>query len=87
LEFIDDSGQKVGAKFDEFSGIEVIDRKINPFFSRKYVDEARRQSLAAKRYGLKPVWELRDSNAVNAAKRFVIKNGFDINVRLVGESN
>jgi Pretoxin HINT domain len=74
LEFTDEAGNVVGAKFDGVQGLEVIDRKLNPFFSAKAVDEAMRQSAVAQQYGLQAVWELPTQLAVDAANRFMRAN-------------
>ena len=74
LEFTDDAGKVVGAKFDGVQGSELIDRKLNPVFSAKAVDQARRQSAVAKHYCLKAVWELPDQKALDAANRFLQSN-------------
>jgi hypothetical protein len=83
LEFTDASGATVGAKFDSVSGYELIDRKTNPFFSAKAVDQARRQAAVARHYGLTAVWELPNQEAVDAASRFMKSNDVEgIVVRL-----
>lgn len=83
LEFTDPAGNVVGAKFDGVQGIELIDRKLNPFFSKKAVDQATRQAAVAEYYGLKAVWELPSKAAVEAANRFLMANGISgITVRL-----
>jgi len=61
VEFIDKSGQTVGAKFDGVAGDELIDRKVNPVFSAKAADQARRQAAVAEHYGMQAVWELPDA--------------------------
>ena len=83
LEFTDDAGKTIGAKFDGVQGLEVIDRKMNPFFSAKAVDEARRQAAVARHFGLQAVYELPTPAAVNAANRFMKINNIEgITVRL-----
>ena len=74
LEFIDPAGNVVGAKFDGVSGVDLIDRKLNPFFSAKAIDQATRQVAVARHYGLKVVWELPTQQAVDAATRFLSTN-------------
>jgi hypothetical protein len=74
LEFTDDAGQVVGAKFDGARGMELIDRKLNPVFSAKAVDQATRQAAVARHYGLTAVWELPTPQAVAAANRFMQSN-------------
>jgi RHS repeat-associated protein len=74
LEFTDASGTIVGAKFDGVQGLELIDRKLNPYFSAKAVNEAIRQAAVAKHYGLQAVWELPSPAAVSAANRFMQHN-------------
>jgi RHS repeat-associated protein len=71
LEFTDDAGNVIGAKFDGVQGMQLIDRKTNPFFSAKAVDEATRQVAVAQHYGLQAVWELPNPEAVSAANRFM----------------
>jgi hypothetical protein len=71
LEFTDSAGNRIGAKFDGLQGSELIDRKMNPFFSAKAVDEAIRQVAVARHYGLQAVWELPTQQAVDAANRFM----------------
>ena len=83
LSFKDKSGNVIGAKFDGVQGRELIDRKLNPFFSAKAIDEAKRQAAVAQHYGLQAVWELPDQAAVNAANRFMQSNNITgITVRL-----
>ncbi len=83
LEFVDSSGTAIGAKFDGVKGIELIDRKLNPFFSSKAVDQAMRQAAVARHYGLTAVWELPTTEAVAAANRFMQANNIEgIVVRL-----
>ena len=83
LEYQDDSGRVVGAKFDGVSGTELIDRKLNPVFSAKAVDQARRQVAVAQHHGLQAVWELPSQRAVDAANRFMTANKIEgIVVRL-----
>ena len=83
LGFTDEAGNIIGAKFDGVSGLELIDRKLNPFFSSKAVDEAIRQAAVARYYSLQAVWELPTPNAVNAANRFIQSNNITgIRVRL-----
>jgi RHS repeat-associated protein len=74
LEFIDPAGNVIGAKFDGVRGFELIDRKLNPFFSAKAIDQATRQVAVARHYGLKVVWELPTQQAVEAANRFLSTN-------------
>ncbi len=74
LEFTDEAGNVVGAKFDGVQGSELIDRKLNPVFSSKAVDQATRQSAVAQRYGLQAVWELPNQQALDAANRFLRSN-------------
>jgi RHS repeat-associated protein len=86
LEFVDESGALVGAKFDGVSGNELIDRKINPVFSAKAVDQARRQSAVASHFRLTAVWEMKTPSAVSAAERFMKTNEIEgISVRLAPE--
>jgi len=83
LEFTDDGGNVVGAKFDGVNGAELIDRKLNPVFSPKAADQATRQAAVAQHYGLKAVWELPTQKAVDAANRFLQSNSVNgISVRL-----
>ncbi len=83
LQFVDEAGNIVGAKFDGLRGTELIDRKLNPFFSTKAVDQARRQIAVAQHYGLQAVWELPTPEAVSAANRFMQSNKITgITVRL-----
>jgi hypothetical protein len=83
LQFVDDAGKVIGAKFDGVKGLELIDRKINPFFSAKAANEATRQAAVARRYGLQAVWELPNQTAVDAANRFLQRNNIsDILVRI-----
>ena len=83
LEFTDASGAKVGAKFDGLSGTELIDRKLNPYFSPKAVDQALRQAAVSRHYGLTAVWEMPTQEAVDAANRFMKSNSIEgIIVRL-----
>ena len=71
LEFTDETGNVVGAKFDGLQGSELIDRKLNPVFSAKAVDQATRQSAVAQHYGLQAVWELPNQQALDVANRFL----------------
>jgi hypothetical protein len=71
LSFIDEAGSTVGAKFDSVYGRELIDRKLNPFFSSKAAEQARRQVAVGNYYGLQVVWELPTAEAVAAAERFM----------------
>jgi RHS repeat-associated protein len=83
LEFMNEAGQTVGAKFDGVDGLELIDRKLNPFFNAKAVDQATRQAAVAQYYGLQTVWEFPTSDAVSAANRFMQTNNITgITVRL-----
>jgi len=83
LEFTDETGNVIGAKFDGALGTELIDRKLNPFFSAKAVDQATRQVRVAQHYGLQAVWELPTPQAVDAANRFLETNKISgISVRL-----
>ncbi len=83
LSFTDESGNIIGAKFDGVNGTELIDAKLNPFFSTKAVDEATRQAAVAQYYRLQAVWEFPTQDAVNAANRFMQTNNIaGITVRL-----
>jgi len=83
LEFTDQSGTTVGAKCDGVKGNELVDRKLNPVFSPKVVDQATRQAAVAQHYGLTAVWELPTQEAVDAANRFMKSNDIKgITVRL-----
>ena len=83
LSFTDESGNIIGAKFDGVNGTELIDAKLNPFFSAKAIDEATRQAAVARYYGLQAVWEFPTQDAVNAANRFMQTNNVTgITVRL-----
>jgi hypothetical protein len=83
LEFTDSSGNVVGAKFDGVQGIELIDRKMNPVFSAKAVDQAVRQAAVAQHYHLTVVWEFPTQVAVEAANRFLKANNIsNITVRI-----
>jgi hypothetical protein len=83
FEFQDQQGNIIGAKFDGVQGMQAIDRKLNPYFSAKAVDEAARQTAVAQYYGLEAVWELPTQEAVDAANRFMqTKNITGITVRL-----
>jgi len=64
-------GSLVTAKFDGLAGNEIIDRKLNPVFTPKAVDQARRQAATAAYNGYQAVWELPTAEAVAAAKRFM----------------
>ena len=64
-------GTPVTAKFDGVNGNEIIDRKLNPMFTDKAVDQARRQAATAAYHGLRAVWELPTPEAVAAANRFM----------------
>ncbi|MDX8031923.1 RHS repeat-associated core domain-containing protein [Lentzea sp. BCCO 10_0856] len=75
LEFADDAGNKIGAKFDGVSGNEVIDRKLNVVWSNKSADQATRQAATAAHYGLKAVWELPTAAAAGGATRFLADRG------------
>jgi len=86
LEFVDESGAVVGAKFDGGSGSELIDRKIDPVFSAKAVNQARRKSAVARHFSLTAVWETKTPSAVSAADRFMKTNEIEgIVVRLATE--
>jgi RHS repeat-associated protein len=74
LEFTTPEGEIIGVKFDGVTSTELIDRKLNPFFSQKAVDEATRQAAVAQHYGLQAVWELPTPKAVSAAERFLNVN-------------
>ncbi|MEM9204019.1 MAG: hypothetical protein AAGC53_20455 [Actinomycetota bacterium] len=52
-------------------GDTLIDRKLNPFFSAKAVDAARRQIAVADHFRMNVVWELPTPEAVSAAERFM----------------
>ncbi len=83
LEFTNEAGQTIGAKYDGVQGLELIDRKLNPFFSAKAVDEATRQAAVARYYDLQAVWELPTPRAVSSANRFMQTNNITgITVRL-----
>jgi hypothetical protein len=83
LEFTNEAGETIGAKFDGVQGLEVIDRKLNPYFTAKAVGQATRQAAVARYYGLQAVWELPTPSAVNAANRFMRANNITgITVRL-----
>ncbi|GIE77713.1 hypothetical protein Aph02nite_36630 [Actinoplanes philippinensis] len=71
LEMPGADGKPVTAKFDGLEGNEIIDRKLNPRFTEKAVDQARRQAATAAYHGLTPVWELPDEAAMSAAIRFM----------------
>ena len=64
-------GTTVTAKFDGIDGNEVIDRKLNPMFTDKAVDQARRQAATAAHNGFQAVWEMPTPGAVAAANRFM----------------
>jgi hypothetical protein len=82
LSFSDESGSVIGAKFDGAAGLELIDRKLSPYFSEKAVDQATRQAAVARHYGLRAVWELPTQDALEAANRFLKSNNLNgINVR------
>jgi RHS repeat-associated protein len=86
LQFVDENGSVVGAKFDGVSDSELIDRKMNPVFSAKAVDQARRQLAVANHFGLTPVWEMKSPAAVSAAERFMNANELQgFTVRLAPE--
>jgi RHS repeat-associated protein len=83
LEFTNAEGKTVGAKFDGVQGTELIDRKLNPVFSSKAIDQAQRQAAVAQHYGLNAVWEMKTAEAVEAANRFMRANKIEgITVRL-----
>ncbi|MFL6247287.1 MAG: Ig-like domain-containing protein [Thermoanaerobaculia bacterium] len=83
LEFTDAAGNTVGAKFDGVQGSKLIDRKLNPVFSAKAVDQATRQVSVARHYGLQVVWELPTPQALEAANRFLKTNNISgITVRI-----
>jgi hypothetical protein len=84
LEMPGADGSVVSARFDGADGLEVIDRKLNPVFSSKAVDQARRQAGVAAYNGMQAVWELPTPAAVAAANRFMEYAGVStIMVRLV----
>jgi len=86
IDFTDPNGQVIGAKFDGARGSELIDRKMNPVFSAKAVDQAQRKAAVAQHHGLQAVWELPDAKAVEAANRFMKANKIvGITVRLPQE--
>jgi RHS repeat-associated protein len=74
LEFTDPAGNVIGAKFDGAQGLELIDRKLNPVFSAKAIDQAIRQAAVARHYHLQAVWELPTQAALEAAQRFIRAN-------------
>jgi hypothetical protein len=83
FEFLDQDGNIIAAKFDGVQGMQAIDRKINPYFSAKAVDEATRQAAVAQYHGLEAVWEHPTQEAVDAANRFMRTNNITgITVRL-----
>jgi hypothetical protein len=83
LEFTDPAGNVVGAKFDGVEGLRLIDRKLNPVFSAKAVDQATRQVAVARHHGLQVVWELPTPQALEAANRFLKTNNISgITVRI-----
>jgi hypothetical protein len=70
-------------KSEPVKGMQAIDRKINPYFSAKAVDEATRQAAVAQYHGLEAVWEHPTQEAVDAANRFMRTNNITgITVRL-----
>jgi hypothetical protein len=76
-------GSTVTAKFEGVDGNEIIDRKLNPRFSPKAVDQAQRQAATAAYNGLLAVWKLSTQDAVDAADRFMqYANTSTITVRL-----
>lgn len=84
MSFIDeDTGLEVAAKFDGVRRNQLIDRKTNPAFSAKAVNEAQRQVEVASHYGLQVVWQLPTESAVAAANRFMTVNNItEITVEL-----
>jgi hypothetical protein len=64
-------GSMVTARFDGLDGNEIIDRKLNPMFTEKAVEQAQRQAATAAYNGLQAVWELPIAEAVAAANRFM----------------
>ncbi|WP_158711610.1 ricin-type beta-trefoil lectin domain protein [Streptomyces xylophagus] len=64
-------GTVVTAKFDGVNGSEIIDRKLNPMFTEKSVDQARRQAATAAYHGLTAVYEVPDEAALAAMNRFM----------------
>jgi hypothetical protein len=64
-------GSVVTAKFDGVDGNEIIDRKLNPRFTEKAVDLARRQAATAAYHGLTPVYEVPNEEALAAMNRFM----------------
>ncbi|MDQ1006442.1 RHS repeat-associated protein [Streptomyces sp. V4I23] len=83
LEMPGADGIPVTAKFDGVNGNEIIDRKLNPRFTEKAVDQARRQAATAVYNGLQAVWELPTADAVAAANRFMTYAGITtITVRM-----
>ncbi len=65
--------------------MELIDAKLNPYFSAKAVDEATRQAAVAQYYGLQAIWEFPTQVAAEAGSRFMQANnitGITIRVRL-----
>jgi hypothetical protein len=58
-------------QFDGVRGADLVDRRLNPFFSPKVLDQAARQTAVAEHYGLNAVWELPTQEAVDAANRFL----------------
>jgi hypothetical protein len=52
-------------------GNEIIDRKLNPVFTEKGVEQARRQAAVAAYDGFQAVWKLPTADAVEAAGRFM----------------
>jgi hypothetical protein len=64
-------GTHVTAKFDGVNGSEIIDRKLNPYFTDKAVDLARRQAATAAYHGLTPVYEVPNEVALAAMNRFM----------------
>jgi hypothetical protein len=58
LEMPASDASTVTAKFDGVDGSEIIDRKLNPRFTEKMIDLARRQTATVAYHGLQPVWEL-----------------------------
>jgi hypothetical protein len=83
LSFTDESGNIIGAKFDGAQGMELIDAKLNPYFSAKAVDEATRQAAVARYYDLQAVWEFPTQAAASAGNRFMqVNNITGITVRV-----
>ena len=71
LKMLAADGLTVTAKFDGVDGNEIIDRKLNPRFSPKAVDQAQRQAATAAYNGLLALWKLSIQDAVDAVNRFM----------------